>query len=95
MGTDFWLQEAPFGSSGLVAALLNVENHWGVAGCGDGDADDGELESRLQPRGNCVEGESEGQTRCWVVGAGARVRAGGMEESEEVNLRGLADDAAR
>lgn len=62
-GEDFWPNEPQVGSSGLVAfprnasALLKV-GHWGVAGWGDGDAEDGEWESRLELRGDWEDGES-------------------------------------
>lgn len=90
-GEDFWPNEPRAESSGLVAltrnasALLKV-GHWGVAGWGDGDAEDGEWESRLELRGDWEDGESVlDQARGVVdvvVGAGASASADGIKESE-------------
>lgn len=68
-----------------ASALLKV-GHWGVAGWGDGDAEDGEWESRLELRGDWEDGESVlDQARGVVdvvVGAGASASADGIKESE-------------
>lgn len=68
-----------------------------MAGCGDGDADEGEWESRLE------EGESAGwdgdqEARLeWLlaVEVGARASADGTKESELEVKVGANDDAAR
>lgn len=95
----------PVGLSGLVAfsgnasAELNV-GHWGVAGCGDGDAEEGEWESRLELRGDWEEGESAGldgdQARIeWLLVVVVGASADGTKESElGLGVRAN-DDAAR